>query len=135
LSPDPSAQPRFYGPAGHYYTAFYAALAVGFSVATARSIAFYTQLPDLVSELDAKVAGVDWVHQYAAVYGQSSVVVNRKHTAEDMVRELKLCAMRMDHDKQIQVGLHSLTGGNSDDETKNRIKNLKDCKSAGNMPD
>src|SRR5882757_3343516 len=60
VTPDPSSLPRLYGPAGHYYTAFYTALAVGFDYQTAKQIAFYTQLPDLVAELDAKVAGISW---------------------------------------------------------------------------
>jgi hypothetical protein len=57
ITPDPSSQPRLFGPAGHYYTAFYTSVAVGFQFETAKSIAFFTQVPDLVEELDAKAEG------------------------------------------------------------------------------
>src|ERR1700678_2069073 len=58
VTPDPSSSARLYGPAGHYYTSFWASLAAGFDPAMAQRIAFYTQMPDQVKELDAVAAGI-----------------------------------------------------------------------------
>ena len=44
---------HYYGEAGHFYTAYLVAMAVGFDDTTAFRIAFYTQMPDEVLELDA----------------------------------------------------------------------------------
>src|SRR4051794_39351875 len=51
---DEPDQPRFWGPLGHYYTVYFVMLAAGVKNKLAHKLAYYTQLPDLVTDLDAK---------------------------------------------------------------------------------
>jgi hypothetical protein len=130
VTPDPSSLPRLYGPAGHYYTAFYTALAVGFNYEIAKKIAFYTQLPDLVEELDATAAGFSWWETgYLGIYLGSpelylSKVVPGKSTEEFWQHFVDGRIDRMVAMWQIQAGLHALTGGDGEVETRFRTKIL-----------
>jgi hypothetical protein len=133
VTPDTSSSPRLYGPAGHYYTAFYTAMAAGFPYDTASSIAFFTQLPDLVCELDAHVAGNDWNLEAFGVYLKSTPQFCADHLLTQEYQRFwqsytDVSIDQMVHDWQIQAGLHSLTGGNAKQEQtkrKNILLNLK----------
>lgn len=57
--PADGALPLRWEEAGHYYTVYYVALACGLPNDDAMRIAFWTQFPDEVSELDAVKAGFD----------------------------------------------------------------------------
>jgi hypothetical protein len=58
---DEPDRPRFWGPLGHYYTVYFVMLSAGVQDDLAHELAYYTQIPDLVSELDAK-----WLAIHAA---------------------------------------------------------------------
>jgi hypothetical protein len=60
LSADPARAARAWGPAGHFYTAYWVARLAGISDEVAEKIAFYTQVPDQVKELDASTVGKAW---------------------------------------------------------------------------
>ena len=119
VTPDPSSAPRLYGPAGHYYTAFYTAAAVGFDFATASAIAFYTQLPDLVEEIDAYKEGLVWNKQFGmanASSAESCLSIFKsdqaywEHSADHAIDRMVLAW-------QVQAGLHALTGGDAHAES------------------
>jgi hypothetical protein len=57
LSCDESTALLSWGPAGHYYTVYFASLAAGLSEEVARNNAFFCQMADQVIELDAKQCG------------------------------------------------------------------------------
>jgi len=128
ITPDPSSHPRLFGPAGHYYTAFYTSVAVGFQFETAKSIAFFTQVPDLVEELDAKAEGIGWGGDAAMVYLKSlphfcSHILPSSY--EKFWRQsLDSSIDRMVYAWQIQAGLHALTGGDGEEETAKRTRIL-----------
>jgi Domain of unknown function (DUF4157) len=81
----PRHVPACWDSSGHYYTIYLLGLGAGLDAKLAARIAYYCQLPDLADELDAKEAG------YAAV--------GHTVTFRDDARE-----------RQIQVGLHALSG-------------------------
>lgn len=58
FSPDPHSGIRFFEEDGHYYTTYLAAALGGVPGSTAARIAFYSQLPDLIWELDAISVGI-----------------------------------------------------------------------------
>ena len=80
-----------YAQAGHYYTVYFLSLAAGFDTSTAFRNAFYAQLPDLLEELDAKSAQIDYLKPGSPVW-------------EPDWRDF------------VQTHLHALTGGSSDSE-------------------
>ena len=91
---------HYYGEAGHFYTAYLVAMAVGFDDATAFRIAFYTQMPDEVSELDATHMAIQSIPQgLTGIPGMPSV------RARD----------------EVQRGGHALTGRPSAEERARRI--------------
>jgi RHS repeat-associated protein len=49
-----------YEELGHYYTVLYVALAAGFDAGTAKRMAFFAQLPDEISELDALQSSISF---------------------------------------------------------------------------
>lgn len=57
--PAPAGHSLAWGPAGHYFTVYYMALSCGVSPDDALAMALYTQMPDMVVELDAHEAGND----------------------------------------------------------------------------
>jgi hypothetical protein len=126
---DAAQMPRCYGPAGHYYTAFYTALAVGLPYDTANKIAFYTQLPDLVCELDAIKSGEYWGLWAAAIYVEPIPRACSHLLSEDYQKfwqaSTDVSIDKMLHHWQIQAGLHALTGGNALQETEHRQKILR----------
>ena len=58
LSPDPTKEIRYFEEDGHYYTTYLAAVLGGVPGPIASKIAFYSQLPDLIWELDAISVGI-----------------------------------------------------------------------------
>ncbi len=93
--------PRAWGVVGHYYTVLFVMLAVGVEKNLAGRQAFYAQMPDLVREFDATFAGGRLVVVPAVTAGS-------------------LKSRQMDADYTVQEGLHCLTGGHADKETKYR---------------
>jgi hypothetical protein len=91
---------HYYGEAGHFYTAYLVALAVGFDDQTAFHIAFFTQMPDEVSELDAT---------HMALASVEPVLLD--DNADRAVRERDV----------VQRGGHSLTGRPSAEERARRM--------------
>ena len=75
-----AAQPLCWEEAGHYYTVYYVALACGVPNDDAMRIAFWTQFPDEVSELDAVKAGFDMPRAAAGQVG-SAVTLDTMLTA------------------------------------------------------
>lgn len=129
---DPHPDPRCYGPAGHYYTAFYTALATGFDYETARKIGLYTQLPDLVSEIDATEAGKGWGKKYGEAMASTaelyiSHVIPGKSITEFWQHSQDAAIDKMVSDWQVQAGLHALTGGDAETETTKRTNILSQC--------
>lgn len=129
LTCDHGETPRCYGPAGHYYTALFTAIAAGLEFKTSQEIAFYTQFPDLVCELDAIVAGKDWGMEYelsgAYRLGYFDAMAHlRWWQLKKFEAAQDLCVDRMIADWQIQAGLHALTGNPADGETEHRGKIL-----------
>jgi hypothetical protein len=90
---------HYYGEAGHFYTAYLVALAVGFDDQTAFRVAFYTQMPDEVAELDATHMAIESVGPVMLNWG-----------AERAVRERDA----------VQRGGHALTGRPSAEERARR---------------
>jgi hypothetical protein len=128
LTPDPFSSPRMYGPAGHYYTAFYTAAAAGFDFKTANAIAFYTQLPDLVSEIDAYAQGKVWGYKYeesCISTGKSYLLFYSANREKYWQQAADRAIDEMVRAWQVQAGLHSLTGGKAQAETDYRAKVLK----------
>jgi len=98
---------HYYGEAGHFYTAYLVALAVGFDDRTAFRIAFYTQMPDEVSELDATHMAIESVVP-VLIGGWGSV----------LPRFVELEAVR--ERDAVQRGGHALTGRPSAEERARR---------------
>ena len=97
---------HYYGEAGHFYTAYLVALAVGFDDRTAFRIAFYAQMPDEVSELDATHMAVESV--VPVVSGWTTVLPG--------LGELEAVRER----DAVQRGGHALTGRPSAEERARR---------------
>lgn len=138
--PADAAQPLRWEEAGHYYTVYYVALACGLPNDDAMRIAFWTQFPDEVSELDAVKAGFDmpraardqvgaWLYEDTGiresieqfVVGLNNDIVNAMglpggHMTYVKAEPYKDLQVNLD----VQRGLHCLTGANWDDETSRR---------------
>ena len=121
--PLPIGQLATWGPAGHYYTVYYVLLAAGVENAEAARLAFYTQMPDEVRELDAEAAGWDYISTANDGTGgdtpQDLQDASRRKTLE-LLREKERCEI-------IQMGLHCLTGRDSWAETEARRQVLDRC--------
>ena len=108
LSPDITPVPRAWGSAGHYYTVYAVGRHAGLSDQLAEQLAFYSQLPDQVSDLDAIVAGVGFTvgallppaHRHAAMSSFEGVT-------------------------KTSQGLHCLNGRAGGLETERRLEILK----------
>lgn len=96
---DPTGQ---YSEAGHYYTPYYVALRVGMSPAEARNFAFYSQVPDEVSSLDA-------------VANQISAAFEKSRDAAWPGRGSEVARSRRSIN---QPSVHALTGTNASLESK-----------------
>ena len=117
VTPDTSPAPRLYGPAGHYYTALWTCLAVGFDLDIAQKSAFYTQLPDQVKELDATAAGISMVESAGELTAPTINPIGKAIAARDIWQEWV-----------VQTGLHSLTGESATSETQTRTDTLRTLK-------
>lgn len=104
-----------WGPAGHYYTVYYALLAAGLDNAKAARLAFYTQMPDEVVDLDAEEAGYGYFDVSTDVRGDTreDMQDNNRRNIPELLREKERCWL-------IQMGLHCLTGRDSWAETEAR---------------
>jgi RHS repeat-associated protein len=100
---------RFFDPngraaeAGHYRTAYLAAIIAGYDYDVAAKIAFYTQMPDEVHELDAKTKGIEFLGAAFA-------------TNLDRKTKQEIYAKTVD----VQAGGHALTGEVAEVERANR---------------
>jgi hypothetical protein len=109
LSPDSATVARAWGPSGHYYTVYAVARHAGVSDQIAEQLAFYAQLPDQVSDLDAIVAGEGFAvatllppaHRAAALRGS------------------------LEETTKTSSSLHCLNGSTGGNETQRRLNILK----------
>lgn len=119
--------PRFWGPAGHYYTAYFIMLAAGVANATAHEMAFYAQMPDEVVELDAVQAGIgvgfSTTMNVASTFGLLRSIRNPQ--APPSFAE---AVDAFEHGTIIQEGLHCLTGRSASAETADREAQLRAAK-------
>lgn len=113
LSADPAATPRAWGPAGHFYTVYWVARLAGVPDNVAERLAFYTQMPDQVSNFDAKTAGVAWA---SSAFLPAGPIRGKVVGGED----------RFDHAiYRVQSGLHCLNGRPSEAESNRRASILR----------
>jgi hypothetical protein len=132
LSPDHPQNARAFGPVGHYYTVYYLAMAAGFERAAAADLAFYAQLPDEITELDARDVVVKWLRNYLRIIkgrGRTKAVVEWITNGYGKGDVLDYMILPHDFLATIQRGLHCLTGGSSQAETEYRTQRLM----AGNV--
>jgi len=141
---------------GHYYTAYFILLAIGVPNDEAASIAFYTQMPDEVVELDAVPRGQEIIgHEvmtvvrdttqvlllrpnYSAQVGLTDMLtLKRTRTVQTTIRRtpLKKPSVSAETDdatlaRNVQMGLHCLNGGSSEAERRFRKKKLSELCSA-----
>ena len=141
---------------GHYYTAYFILLAIGVPNEEAASIAFYTQMPDEVVELDAVPRGQEIIgHEvmtvvkdttqvlllrpnYSAQVGLTDVLaLKRTRTVQTTIRRTpsKAASTAAKTDdaalaRDIQMGLHCLNGASSEAEQRFRKKKLAELCSA-----
>jgi hypothetical protein len=104
-----SSQIRSWGPAGHYYTAYFALKAAGFPDDVASRAAFFCQMPDQVTSLDAKYSGEAW-----ALKTLMPMFVGPAHARNFSANADKLI--------KIEEGLHCLTGRAARQETEYRVR-------------
>jgi hypothetical protein len=108
LSPDPLPVPRAWGPAGHFYTVYWVSRIAGAEDSTAERLAFYAQMPDQVSNLDAKLAGIAWAK---SAFWPSGPIRERMVGGENRFDSATY---------QIQAGLHCLNHREGKAESKRR---------------
>lgn len=128
LSPDACVGPRLYGPAGHFYTSFWASLAAGFDLQAAKRIAFYTQMPDQVKELDATAAGLSMAAS-AGTMASSFIPSGPDEDGDSIAAKTaanRQASQNMMMQTIVQEGLHALTGKAAEVETSFRAGKLKD---------
>lgn len=98
---------------GHYYTVYYVSLLVGFDEDTSFKLAFYTQLPDQVEELDAvavtKKGGITFAVSTLAPF---TILTSANPNIYEASRK------RLRWAYIIQTGLHALSGDVAKDEQK-----------------
>ncbi len=107
---DLSAEPRCWGPAGHYWTIYSMSMLAGLSKQDAMDNAFYAQMPDQVDELDATQEGYAFFWNYPRVFAGDD-------GADRVLRT-----------RAVQMGLHALSGWNAEYETRYRTNILKTLK-------
>ena len=101
---DAAAIPRFWGPAGHYFTCLFVMPGAGVAPRAAFTRAFFCQMPDEVTEFDATEAMKD------AVFTGAQGLVRTEFGSPTAVIEAQA---RIQEDMQVSAGLHSLSGGSS----------------------
>ncbi|MEO3471914.1 DUF4157 domain-containing protein [Roseomonas sp. CAU 1739] len=131
--------PACWEEAGHYYTVYFVLLACGVRDPLARQVAFYCQLPDEISELDAVRAGYaiagtavtgggvgDWLYENTVGQVEEMLVTINNGIADSVgIPGGMMRARREPRDPvapyrsslDVQQGLHALTGGSSATET------------------
>jgi hypothetical protein len=117
---DPTDLPRFWGPAGHYYTCYFVMLAAGVRPVEARVRAFFCQMPDQVAEFDAAVAAVD------AFTGASFNSARPMHPYQGKFGGMHNKELKLQDDAIVESGLHSLTGHSSAGEQTYREQRLRE---------
>jgi hypothetical protein len=134
--------PACWGEAGHYYTVYFVALAAGVDPAIAARLAFWTQMADEIDELNAVPAGIAmvledaksipsdrwaefsahaanveidiWNHLLSQVPGGGSMMKSRAYPAYERSEQYWTW-------RNVQRGLHALTGRECEAETKRRV--------------
>ena len=114
---DTAEAPRFWGPAGHYYTVYLCSIWAKCSIDQASKNAFYAQMPDQVEELDATAVGEDY---FARSFGRSGPLRDPSPDYADPDG-----MPQMFNDLAVQKGLHALTGANAREETTKRREILE----------
>lgn len=111
---------HYYGEAGHFYTAYLVALAVGFDDRTAFRIAFYTQMPDEVAELDATHMAIESVLPALSGWGRDQAVRERdavqrgghaltgRPSAEERARRSAVTGMLNPYAPEFGLSVHAL---------------------------
>jgi hypothetical protein len=118
---DTPAAPRFWGVAGHYYTAYLVLLAAGADAPVAFELATLAQMPDQVDVLDATYMGEQMPSTIPPP--KSARQLDRIPSTADLQREIAADRMRQDLRKRIrevQEGIHALTGRSAEEETRIR---------------
>jgi hypothetical protein len=114
-----------WGEVGHFYTVYFVMLAVGMPPKDAQRIAFFTQFPDEVQELDAFTIGVKYMAGKAANSLARSGGGDRPRMVLAAETEaLKKADTALEDSLHIQRGLHALTGAPAEAETAKRTKIL-----------
>lgn len=118
--------PRFWGPAGHYYTCYFVMLAAGVDPEMARLRSVFCQLPDQVRQFDATAAAIDSKVDADSIALRGAVRASglgpaNPHQWYESVQEK---SARILQNAQVESGLHSLTGSSSSDEQSFRFKVL-----------
>jgi len=109
MTPDPAPMTiRRWGVAGHYWTIYFACMAAGSEQDAALNLALFAQMPDQVDELDATEAGKNLLPSGIALVIPGNYAVN--HLLSD---------------RNIQRGLHALTGRDANFETETRLRTLR----------
>jgi hypothetical protein len=85
--------PRFFGPIGHYYTAYFVMLAAGVDDDTAHTMAYCAQLPDLIAELDATMIAIDDI-KYALKSDNPNVAPGAK-LLDELAGKLKMSPIEL----------------------------------------
>ncbi len=118
--------PRAYSEAGHYYTVYYLLLAAGADTRAAAEMAFYCQMPDQVIEFDALNAGIDYFARAAdnTLNALQPVMVGGASVDYLKMDDRIVPGASFERDIDIERGLHCLTGGQSEPETRYRAANL-----------
>lgn len=113
LSPDPSAAPRAWGPAGHYYTVYWVSRLAGVDHETAADYAFCAQLPDQVCELDATWCGEMFAGSafLPCWFGIRNRILGDENYFDHLIYS-------------IQGGIHCLNGRRASSEQERRVKIL-----------
>lgn len=121
LSPNTRYPVLRWGIVGHYYTVFFVAMAAGLDRVTAARLAFFAQMPDEVVELDACVAGEEIINGAARVEVATYTTVLAARALRGEIAGDRGGASA----REIQTGLHCLTGGDSFAETAYRTYTLE----------
>ncbi|MGG5807765.1 eCIS core domain-containing protein [Falsiroseomonas sp. CW058] len=115
LAADPRV-PAAWGEAGHYYTVYFVALAVGASKKDAYRLAFWAQVPDEVNDFDAAMGGKMIVLGHISSIGTPMPVAMMP---DNPIEEARL--EQQTRWLRIQRGLHCLTGRGVEAELKLRL--------------
>lgn len=122
-----SGQILAWGEVGHFYTIYFVMLAAGADPKLSQRVAFFTQFPDEVEELDAATIGF----RYFLSKASNSLALSggaggpRLVLPSEINRYLEADAA-LEDSLHIQRGLHALTGAPAKAETARRTKILQE---------